>query len=174
MPNNKLSHFVYEPHNHKQCIKTALKQAQAVCSAHSVKLTPMREKVLGIIWQSHKPLGAYDILALLSEPPGKIIAPPTVYRALEFLISQGLIHKIESLNAFIGCSSPDDKHLSQFLLCRQCGIALEMASGSVAAAIQDNAAHYGFHIDNETIEISGLCHPCQNQPDPNYKDVPES
>lgn len=153
--------IAYEPHNHNQCIKTALKRARDVCRANSVRLTPTREKVLCIIWQSHKPLGAYDILALLSEPD-KIVAPPTVYRALDFLISQGLIHRIASLNAYIGCSSPENEHLSQFLLCRQCGIALEMASGAIDNAIQDNASQYGFHIDNETIEISGLCRPCQN------------
>ena len=161
MPKQNNTHIAYEPHNHNHCIKTALKQAQEVCQTNNVRLTPMREKVLSLVWQSHKPLGAYDILALLSVPE-KIVAPPTVYRALDFLIEQGLIHRIASLNAYIGCSTPENEHLSQFLLCRECGVALEMDSRSITNAIQANANHYGFLIDNETIEISGLCRPCQS------------
>ncbi len=161
MSQKNISNIVYEPHNHNRCIQTALKQAREVCRTKRVRLTPMRERVLSIIWQSHKPLGAYDILSMLSEP-GKIVAPPTVYRALDFLMAQGLIHRIASLNAYIGCNTPEDEHLSQFLLCHQCGVALELVSGSINSAIRDNASHYGFHIDNETIEITGLCRPCQN------------
>ena len=114
-----------------------------------------------MIWQSHKPLGAYDILGMLSEGD-KVVAPPTVYRALEFLVSHGLAHRIESKNAFVGCSLSTSEHVCQFLLCRECGIAIEMESPAIANAIQRNANQYGFRIDNETIEITGLCQRCRD------------
>lgn len=150
-----------QPHNHKHCMDSALKRAHQVCADNKARLTPLREKVLRQVWQSHNPLGAYDILAMLSED-GKIAAPATVYRALDFLLAQGLVHRIASLNAFVGCSLASSQHVSQFLLCRQCGVAIEMEAPAITAAIADNAGQYGFRIDNETIEISGLCQCCQS------------
>jgi len=139
----------------------ALQRARKVCEENKVRLTPIREKVLLLVWQSHNPLGAYDILPMLSEN-GKVAAPPTVYRALDFLVAQGLVHRIASLNAFVGCSISSDQHVSQFLLCRKCGVAIEIVAPAITKAITHNADQYGFQIDNESIEISGLCQCCQS------------
>ena len=99
--------FGIEEHDHRVCVKDALEQATAICAKRGARLTPIRRRVLELIWASHKPSGAYDILEALSqESRGKRIAPPTVYRALDFLLEQGLIHRLESLNAFIGCPHP--------------------------------------------------------------------
>lgn len=147
-------------HNHKECMKTALQRARQVCQDNKVRLTPIREKVLELIWQSHNPLGAYDVLGMLSKE-GKMAAPPTVYRALDFLVAQGLVHRIASLNAFVGCSLSSHPHVSQFLLCRDCGVAIEIEAPTITEAIAHNASQYGFRIDAETIEISGLCQCCQ-------------
>lgn len=148
-------------HDHSRCMDSALQRARKVCKEKKVRLTPIREKVLGLVWQSHIPLGAYEILSMLSEN-GKVAAPPTVYRALDFLVAQGLVHRIASLNAFVGCSVPSDQHISQFLLCRKCGVAIEIEAPSITEAIAHNADQYGFQCDNESIEISGLCQCCQS------------
>jgi len=140
---------------------SALERARRVCEENQVRLTPIREKVLRLVWQSHNPLGAYDILPMLSKD-GKVAAPPTVYRALDFLVAQGLVHRIASKNAFVGCSLASTQHISQFLLCRKCGVAIEIEAPAITEAIAHNADQYGFQIDNETIEISGLCQCCQS------------
>lgn len=160
MPKATTTHIACRPHDHNNCIETALSQARQTCLASGARLTAIRERVLQLIWQSHKPLGAYDIIAMLSDQQ-KVVAPPTVYRALEFLLDQGLVHRIASLNAFVGCSLHNREHISQFLLCRGCGIAIEMDSRAINQAIQQNADTYGFVVDKETIEVSGLCQRCQ-------------
>ena len=98
------------PHDHSQCVDSALADADALCARQGVRLTALRRRVLELVWQSHKPLGAYDILGTLSEEDGRRAAPPTVYRALDFLMENGLIHRIASLNAFIGCVRPEHSH----------------------------------------------------------------
>ena len=147
-------------HDHSECMKTAISRAHKVCKENNARLTPIREKVLELVWQSHNPLGAYDILAMLSKD-GKPAAPPTVYRALDFLVNQGLVHRIASQNAFVGCSLSSGPHVSQFLLCRDCGVAIEIEAPAITEAITHNADQYGFSIDADTIEISGLCQCCQ-------------
>lgn len=110
----------YRPHNHDACVTQALADARAICQQHNARLTPTRERVLELIWQSHKPLGAYDVLAVLAED-GHNAAPPTVYRALDFLQQYGLVHRIASLNAFTGCTHAGKSHNGMFLICRSCG-----------------------------------------------------
>ena len=88
----------YRPHNHQACVNQALDDARHICQQHNARLTPTRQRVLELIWQSHRPLGAYDVLAQLAAE-GQNAAPPTVYRALDFLQQHGLVHRIASLNA---------------------------------------------------------------------------
>jgi Fur family zinc uptake transcriptional regulator len=94
------------PHDHSHCVHSALSEADTLCAQKGLRLTALRRRVLELVWQSHKPLGAYDILAVLSEQDGRRAAPPTVYRALDFLLENGLVHRISSLNAFVGCVHP--------------------------------------------------------------------
>jgi len=115
--------------------------------------------VLELVWNSHEPVKAYDILdKLRDERAGS--APPTVYRALDFLQAEGMVHKIKSLNAYVGCGQPDNKHTSQFLICHACGAVAEMDDTEIRQVLSDKAQALGFRIDNEMIEIKGLCAAC--------------
>ncbi len=127
-----------------------------------MRLTPLRRRVLELVWQSHAPVGAYDILRRLAAAQGAT-APPTVYRALEFLLPHGLIHRIESLNAYVGCVHPDGAHGGQFLICSDCGAAAEVHDPRVEAALARRAAELGFAVARKTIELAGLCPPCQER-----------
>lgn len=151
-------------HDHGHCVAAALAAAESRCAAAGAQLTPIRRRVLELVWSSHAPIGAYDILARLSAETGKV-QPPTVYRALEFLKALGLIHRIESRNAFIGCSHPEAAHVGQFLLCRACGQTAELAADKALAALDRQAAALGYSVESRTLEFEGLCPRCR-QPEP--------
>ncbi len=149
------------PHDHSHCVSSALAEADALCAKQGVRLTALRKRVLELVWQSHKPLGAYDILGVLSETDGRRAAPPTVYRALDFLQENGLVHRIASLNAFIGCVHPEHAHQGQFLICRSCHTAIELELPSISQAIVAGAKEVGFVVESQTVEIVGLCASCR-------------
>lgn len=151
------------PHDHSHCVSQALSGADALCQQQGVRLTALRRRVLELVWQSHVPLGAYDILATLTAEDGRRAAPPTVYRALDFLLENRLVHRIASLNAFVGCTHPEQPHQGQFLICRQCKAAIELESPLISEAIQQAAATNGFHVESETVEVVGLCDHCRRQ-----------
>jgi Fur family zinc uptake transcriptional regulator len=116
--------------------------------------------VLELVWSSHKPVGAYALLdSLRDEDLGS--APPTVYRALDFLIENGLIHRIERMNAFVGCSHPGESHRGFFLICGECGNAEEMDSTGVAESINASASRRGFAARDMTLEVTGTCAECR-------------
>ncbi|WP_020592128.1 Fur family transcriptional regulator [Kiloniella laminariae] len=147
-------------HDHGRCIHTAMKVADKLCLSRSVRLTPARRRVLELIWESHHPVGAYDVLSKLSQESGKT-APPTVYRALEFLMEQGLIHRIESLNAYVGCAHPAEEHAGLFLICTDCGCAAEVHDEAIDQAIVTKAATLGFRPEQRTLEVRGTCPDCR-------------
>lgn len=149
------------PHDHSRCVSEALSEADQLCTRQGVRLTALRRRVLELVWQSHKPLGAYDILATLSEQDGRRAAPPTVYRALDFLLENRLVHRIASLNAFIGCTHPEHPHQGQFLICRQCHSAIELENLAISQAIGQAANGAGFAVEGETVEVVGLCSRCR-------------
>jgi Fur family transcriptional regulator, zinc uptake regulator len=153
--------FPRSSHNHSHCVSAALDVAVALCESEGHRLTPLRQRVLELVWSSHQPIGAYAILDQL-KGDGRSAAPPTVYRALDFLLERGLVHRIESLNAFVGCPEPDADHPVQFLICRKCGTAAEMDDRRVADAIGKSAAERGFALEGRIIELSGLCMHCQS------------
>ncbi|UTA47771.1 transcriptional repressor [Simiduia sp. 21SJ11W-1] len=153
----------FRRHNHQHCISDALAHARALARERGLRLTAQREQVLRLIWQNHKPVGAYQLMEQLAELTGKRVAPPTVYRALEFLLEHRLIHRLNSLNAFMGCDCPGTGHAGQFIICRACGVALELNEASVRAPIQALAQSVGFQIEQQTLELSGLCPNCQAQ-----------
>ncbi|KPB34041.1 Transcriptional regulator [Pseudomonas savastanoi pv. phaseolicola] len=140
---------------------SALAEADALCAKQGLRLTNLRRRVLELVWQSHKPLGAYDILAVLSDEDGRRAAPPTVYRALDFLLENGLVHRIASLNAFTGCNHPTHAHQGQFLICRLCHAAIELQHPAISNAIIDAAAGVGFAVEGQTVEIVGVCAGCK-------------
>ena len=152
--------FSAEPHDHQNCIDTALDEAAALCARRGVKLTALRRRVLEQIWGSHQPTGAYAILDALRAENRKA-APPTVYRALEFLNAHGLVHRIESLNAYIGCVRPDQPHTGQFLICQACGATVELHDEEIIAAVGRIAGRLGFRALHQTVEVTGLCPDCR-------------
>jgi len=148
----------------------ALAVAEARCLRAGAQLTELRRQVLALVLEADQPLGAYALLdKLKAQRPGA--APPTVYRALDFLLEQGLIHKVERLNAFVGCVEAGHDHghahahhhPHQFLICRRCGMTVEMSDPTVSHALADAAARLGFQVGNATVEVEGLCAACAAQ-----------
>lgn len=152
------------PHNHRLCIDEALSRAETVCAGRGAKMTPLRRRVLELVWDSHAPIGAYAIMELLRAVDDRSAAPPTVYRALDFLLDQGLVHKIESLNAFVGCDRPEERHVSQFLICISCRAAVELTDPAIMKAVESSAQESGFSFKRLTVEAQGLCAACSKAP----------
>jgi len=153
--------FCRDHHDHQSCMATAIAKAEQVCESRNQRFTKLRKRIFELIWQQHKPIRAYDILGQLQQD-GRA-APPTVYRALDFLLELGLIHRIESMNAFVGCNNPEQKHEGQFFICNNCGAFVELDSTSINSAISHSAEHSGFEIQQRTIEITGLCPECKGK-----------
>ena len=138
----------------------ALAQAEVLCQQRGVRLTDLRRRVLEIIWSHPKPMGAYAILDVLRDD-GRQGAPPTVYRALDFLLEQGLIHRLASLNVFTGCCQPDSRHGGQFLICQDCGQVNEINSLAVEDLLRAEAAAHQFTVLKQMVEVLGRCPDCQ-------------
>ncbi|MGV6858493.1 MAG: transcriptional repressor [bacterium] len=136
-----------------------LRRAIELCAERKVKLTEQRRRVLEIICHASKPLGAYEVLDELRKttPQAK---PPTAYRALDFLQQQGLIHKLETLHAFIGCHHPDHPHHGQFLICTGCGAVTELEDSRITQSIRIAVDNSGFHAETGVVEIQGKCAGC--------------
>jgi Fur family transcriptional regulator, zinc uptake regulator len=147
-------------HNHDRCVDDALAKAALLCTRRGARLTRLRRRVLELVWQGHAAVKAYDILQELGGTAGAA-KPPTVYRALDFLIAHGLVHRLESLNAYVGCPVPDAAHAGQFLICEACGTVSEFEAPAIQAAIAEQAAGQGFAVARETVEVRGLCQPCR-------------
>ena len=111
------------------------------------------------MWDNHQPVKADDLLDMLAKER-KRAAPPTIYRALDFLRDAGLVHKIESLNAFVGCAKPDRRHAAQFLICIGCGAVAEMDDPALTGKIAANAKRLGFRVHQETVEVEGYYASC--------------
>lgn len=146
-------------HDHAVCIDQALSTAAMVCERQGLNLTPIRRRILEIVWRAHEPIGAYAILAELAKERAKA-APPTVYRALEFLMAAGLVHRLDSLNAFIGCEEPAQPHVAQFLVCRACHRVAEIDDPSLNRVLGEKSRAMGFRIEPTSLEIKGLCSEC--------------
>ena len=150
-----------------------LDQAAALCERQGARFTGLRREMLALVLLADGPVGAYDLLDRLKKTrPGA--APPTVYRALDFLIAQGLVHRVERLNAFVGCPEAGrHAHPVQFLICGGCGAVEELEDPGIVAAIEQAAMRKGFRPDRTTIEVEGLCSrcapaPCLSHPGPGY------
>lgn len=149
-------------HNHAQCLHEAMATAARLCQERGVQLTPIRQQILALIWSDHKAVKAYDLLDRI-KPLQSGAKPATVYRALDFLIEQGLIHRIESLNAFIGCTCPDHQHELLLLICKQCNEVEERSAPDVMRSLTAEIKHANFIAQNKAIEIHGVCNKCVQQ-----------
>ena len=148
-------------HDHGRCTADAMAHAESLCAARGQRLTPLRRQVLETLAESHKTLGAYEIMDRMAEQ-GPRPAPITVYRALDFLLENGLVHRIESRNAFLACigDHPAGGGTTVFLICERCGAVGEANSKAVADTVQSAARAAGFTPKTRVIEITGVCAHC--------------
>jgi Fur family zinc uptake transcriptional regulator len=140
-------------------VQHTLAQAEQLCTQRGTRLTALRRRVLEIILSRDTPQGAYAILDVLRDD-GRLGAPPTVYRALDFLLAQGLIHRLTSKNVFIGCLRPGEHHSGQFLICKDCGKVRELSSQALEVTIREKASDHDFQVDSQIVEVLGHCHDC--------------
>jgi len=150
-------------HNHNECISEALETAEHLCVERGVQLTPIRHKVLMLIWESHKAVKAYELLDRL-KPLQQAAKPATIYRALDFLIEQGLIHRVESLNAFVGCRCSGHQHEQLLLICKHCQEVEERSAKDVMLALSQEIKQAGFMVHSKAIEVHGICATCLKLP----------
>ena len=126
-----------------------------------VQLTPIRHKVLELIWESHKAVKAYELLDRL-KPLQQAAKPATIYRALDFLIEQGLIHRVESLNAFVGCRCSGHQHEQLLLICKYCQEVDERSAPAVMLALSQEFKRGGFMAHSKAIEVHGVWSKCRH------------
>lgn len=149
----------FAPHDHAHCARDVLARAEVLASKAGARLTPTRRRTLEILLESHRALGAYDVLGRLAAE-GYGAQPPVAYRALEFLVKLGLAHRIRRLNAFTACMHPGELHEAAFLICRACDHVAE-AQAPMRAALEGAAARLGFAIERVNVEALGLCPACR-------------
>ncbi|MDU8925802.1 transcriptional repressor [Alisedimentitalea sp. MJ-SS2] len=153
----------FEHHDHAACVHSGTAVAAEYCAQQGLQFTAQRRRVLEILLEEHRALGAYDILDRLREE-GLGAQPPVAYRALDFLTSHGFAHKIERLNAFIACAHMGQRHAPAFLICRDCGAVAEAYADPLQGDLGRAARDAGFSVERAVIEVEGLCPHCQESP----------
>lgn len=150
-----------------QDIQARLQAAEQLCAEKGVRFTPLRRTVYQLILEADKPLGAYDLIQSLQhsrkEQAGneaKMVAPPTIYRTLEFLLEFGFIHQLTSINAFVPCCHPRDEHNAVFLLCNECERVQEFSGMPVQDIVGYVKNEVGFQVMQSVMELKGLCQTC--------------
>ncbi|WP_295317521.1 Fur family transcriptional regulator [Roseobacter sp.] len=155
-----MSSVGFDCHDHSACMTGTLARAVERCRDQGLNLTPVRRRALEILLSEHRALGAYDLLAHLSDE-GLGSQPPVAYRALDFLVRAGLAHKIEALNAYVACAHAGADHAPAFLVCRNCRAVAEAETTPAAGRLGDAARAAGFRIERTVVEAQGLCPACQ-------------
>ena len=146
--------------DHEVCIEKAMREAELICQEKDLRFTELRREVLKLVWVSHVPVKAYDILENLKGKEWSA-KPPTVYRALDFLVETGLVHKLDSINAYIGRSHPREKNACYFLICTDCKEAKECCSSELSDAIESAWDNNSFRPKKITLEVLGQCNACR-------------
>lgn len=156
------SHACSSPDHHVHDAAGFVTAVERACSERGLRLTDIRARVLGLVADAGKPIKAYDLLDKVREGEGAgAAAPPTVYRALDFLLANGFIHKLESVNAFVACHHPNAaQHSAPFLICDGCHKAVELEDEHVVATLDAQARALGFSPQTQTLEVHGLCAKC--------------
>lgn len=149
----------FHAHDHDSCAKQALTRADDLCRDRGVRLTPVRRRVLEILLEEHRAMGAYDVLERLSVE-GFGSQPPVAYRALEFLVDQGLAHRIRRLNAFTACTAPGGDHAPAFFICKNCKTVAETSADDLRKNINTAGQSIGFIVERANIEALGICPSC--------------
>jgi Fur family zinc uptake transcriptional regulator len=154
--------FPAPDHDHDRCTADAMTHAEGVCARRAQKFTPIRRQVLQALLSSHRPLGAYEVIDELAKSIARP-APITVYRALDFLMDNGLVHRIESRNAYLACAHDHDAAaMVAFLICERCGSVGEIPAAPVAQSLNAAARSSGFTPKLSVVEITGTCAHCQS------------
>lgn len=149
----------FDKHDHSHCIADAMANAEMLCTKQKLHFTPVRRRVLEILLERHQALGAYDILEILAQE-GLGSQPPVAYRALDFLVKNGLAHRIERINAYTACSHPGQDHVPAFLVCKNCKAVAEAETELVEGRLGIAAQSTGFKIEKIVVEAEGLCPDC--------------
>jgi len=149
-------------HVDQRTVETELERVGVECARRGAQFTELRRDVLGLILEAEGPVTAYQLLDRLRETR-QGAAPPTVYRALDFLLAQRLIHKVERLNAFVPCVDRGHKHAVQFLICVECGAVTELEDRAIADAVGQAAEREGFGLRAAIVEIEGVCAACRQK-----------
>lgn len=152
--------LAFHIHDHSRCCGGLIKQAEDIVAARGARLTPVRRRVLEILLEQHRALGAYEVLDRLAKD-GFGNKPPVAYRALDFLVEQGLAHRVARLNAFMACTHPGQSHSPAVLICRTCQTVAEAPGTEIHAAIGIASATAGFVVESTAIEVLGQCPACQ-------------
>lgn len=146
-------------HQHRHDAAAFVRTVADACEQRGLRLTPLRLRVLEMIAASDKPAKAYDLLDRLKDERAGA-APPTVYRALDFLLENSFIHKLESINAYVSCHHPEEAHQVPFLICDSCASAVEICDERVATLLSEQAREHGFRPRAQTLEVHGVCAGC--------------
>jgi Fur family zinc uptake transcriptional regulator len=149
-----------DPKHHVHDTDEFVAEVERVCRERGLRLTPLRADVLRLVAESDRPVKAYDLLDRIRASKAAS-APPTVYRALDFLLDHGFIHKLESINAFVACHHPSVQHTVPFLICDNCHLAVEMEDERIPLLLDDKARALGFTPQAQTLEVHGLCADCR-------------
>ena len=150
------------PERHVHDREAFVREVAAVCDERGLRLTPLRERVLRLVAEAEKPVKAYDLLDQVRDDKG-VAAPPTVYRALDFLLENGFIHKLESINAFVGCHQPRVQHSAPFLICDGCQRVVELEDEEAVGTLTRQARALGFEPQAQTLEVHGRCAACSSE-----------
>ncbi len=138
--------------------------AEAICRANSARLTPTRQRVLELVNAADKPIGAYDLLDQLKQEQNNA-QPPTIYRALGFLLKHKLIHQLKSIKAYYSCECPGDSHTVLFLICERCQSATELIDPNLVKRIKKHIQSTGYQVDYPVVEVTGRCRECSIRPE---------
>ena len=150
----------FRPHDHRQCIAGTLARAEDLARLRGLRLTPVRRRVLEILLERHGAMGAYEVLERLAAE-GYGHQPPVAYRALEFLVEQGLAHRIRRINAFAACTRPGEDHHAAFLICEGCQSVAEVPAEALRALLDAAAADADFAVARASLEAVGRCAACR-------------
>jgi len=164
VPEDATAPVGFAHHDHASCVVDGLSAAESRCTIEGLRFTPVRRKVLEILLQEHRAPGAYVILDRLRDA-GFGSQPPVAYRALDFLVTNGLAHRIERLNAFIACAHPGEIHAPAFMICRLCDVVAEAQSAPARGALGAAARATGFRIERTVVEAEGVCPACAEKAD---------
>jgi len=152
--------LAFAPHDNRHCAAETLAEAERIVGAAGARLTPVRRAALEILLSEHRAFGAYEVLDRLGAA-GFARQPPVAYRALDFLVEQGLAHRIRRLNAFAACMQPGTDHAPAFLICADCKAVAEAPAAPVRAALVAAAGALGFAVDRANVEATGRCRACR-------------